>query len=696
LTATTRKSCGKKWFLKKLVCAFGIAAVWLLISGVTAFAAAKPDGSNTYGYDWVSQSDLSTSDAIAVKMLYSRFADYAKDVMNYDGDLKPDSQGDYYLREINVSDLNLTVNLTGSGRNRSAGEGEMTNRSNRLLDITSEIFMDDNTQYYMFNGYFYWYSYSGGGSSAKIEAVTLSVYPEYAKASVRQANQAVIDAKFSEYARLVSSVSSDYDKVRLVHDKMLAERDYADANGVADRNAYAHNILGVMDTSTPGPVCESYTKAFAYVLNRLGIETLILTGSTPEGIDAGAAHTWNVVKVDGKWYYCDLTFDELDTQDQSSGGYDPGNQMNGLIYKYFLIGASNHTMGNNEDLTFSQLHVQASTAGLNIGGTLFYSYSPPAISTNDYDLINGSQYIYLTDNGLLDEDYGLPAIHPYLIAKSAVMTSETPNSKDGNPVLFNVKKNSYTYNYGPYIFGTFTEGETPIITLYKWDYYPNNTYLDESLHDGGYQQLVQGRDYTVQVEQPVKNGLNRCWIYGIGNYRGIDFVMVNMIASNNPPAPSVTQTPAPQNPAPEAQTPPAQEALTADITLNGVRLYINNVMVTDSDTLLYNDTLWFPISLAAKYLGYSADYDGAQQITNLTYTGVQAAPPEGDPRQTAVISGASLAINAIRLYINGAPADGINTLTYNDRLYVPINAVANRLGFNANYDGGSNATYISK
>jgi len=668
----------------------------MVISCSVAFGSPKPDGSTTYGYDWISRSGLSDADKAVVKSLYNRFKDYSQAVINYDGDLKADSDGDYYLKEIDVTDLNLTTNLTGSGEDRSVSDGELTSRSERLLDITYEIFLDDNTQYYMFNGYFYWYGYSGSSPNARVTSVTLSVSPEYAKASARQANNAIIEAKYAEYAQLVSSVTSDYDKVRLVHDKILAERDYSNANGKADVNPYAHNILGVMDTSTAGPVCESYTKAFAYILNRMGIETLILTGGTPEGIDAGSAHTWNVVNIGGKWYYCDLTYDELDTLDASSSDYDYDNQMNGLVYKYFLIGASNHTLGDNDNLTFERMHITAGAGGLDIGGVTFYSYDPPAISANDYDLINGSNYTYLTDNGFLDEQYGMPAIHPYVIAKSNIMTSETPNNKDGNPILYNVRTNAYSYNYGPYIFGPYNEGDTPAVTLYKWAYYPNNQYLDDAFRDGDYQQLVQGRDYTVQPEQPVKNGLNRCWIYGIGNYRGIDFVMVNMIVTGAPATPQVTPPAAPQTPGQAPQTPSGTtEKRTADIILNDVALSINNVTVTDSDTLLYNDTLYFPISLAAEYLGYNADYDGDHEITNLTYNGVPATPPDGPARERRAVPGASLDINEVRLYINGSPVNGISTLTYNDRLYVPINAVATRLGLSADYDGDTNTTYIT-
>lgn len=65
-------------------------------------------------------------------------------------------------------------------------------------------------------------------------------------------------------------------------------------------------------------VCESYTKAFNMLMKRLNIESYRVSNSA-------MVHSWNIVKLNGKWYNIDLTWD------------DPiGIGKNQISYLYFL------------------------------------------------------------------------------------------------------------------------------------------------------------------------------------------------------------------------------------------------------------------------------------------------------------------------------------------------------------------------
>ena len=52
--------------------------------------------------------------------------------------------------------------------------------------------------------------------------------------------------------------------------------------------------------------CQGYTDAFYLLGNLAGFEVRRMFGVTEEG------HCWNVVKLDGKWYIVDVTFDDLE------------------------------------------------------------------------------------------------------------------------------------------------------------------------------------------------------------------------------------------------------------------------------------------------------------------------------------------------------------------------------------------------
>ena len=60
-------------------------------------------------------------------------------------------------------------------------------------------------------------------------------------------------------------------------------------------------------------VCEAYSRCMQLLLNRSGIPNYLATGT---GIDINGdseGHMWNVVTIDGKNYYLDVTWDDLDS-----------------------------------------------------------------------------------------------------------------------------------------------------------------------------------------------------------------------------------------------------------------------------------------------------------------------------------------------------------------------------------------------
>ena len=65
--------------------------------------------------------------------------------------------------------------------------------------------------------------------------------------------------------------------------------------------ARAHDATGVLLDGKG--VCESYASAYQLCLEILGVENYIMTSSD-------GAHVWNRVKVDGKWYHVDVTWND--------------------------------------------------------------------------------------------------------------------------------------------------------------------------------------------------------------------------------------------------------------------------------------------------------------------------------------------------------------------------------------------------
>ena len=84
--------------------------------------------------------------------------------------------------------------------------------------------------------------------------------------------------------------------------------------------------------------CESYQRIYSKLLDAAGIANGRITGN---------GHTWNAVKIDGKWCQMDLTWD--DTSENWYGDLDQRHLYFGLTDELMAIAHSDHTANYQKD-----------------------------------------------------------------------------------------------------------------------------------------------------------------------------------------------------------------------------------------------------------------------------------------------------------------------------------------------------------
>lgn len=124
-----------------------------------------------------------------------------------------------------------------------------------------------------------------------------------------------IEKNTAELIAEAKTLTTEYDRIKLFHDWIINRTDY-----IANGELYNWQLDGPIIYAKS--VCEGYSKAFAYLCQSVGIECLLVSGTAD-----GGGHMWNMVKVDGKWYHMDVTWDDPLTTS--------GKPM--LRYDYFLI-----------------------------------------------------------------------------------------------------------------------------------------------------------------------------------------------------------------------------------------------------------------------------------------------------------------------------------------------------------------------
>lgn len=126
--------------------------------------------------------------------------------------------------------------------------------------------------------------------------------------------------------RITNNGMSTREKVKAVHDWMCIHiaYDYDNyLNGTIPRSSYA--IEGPVKYGKS--VCQGYALTFEAFMETLGIETEYIRGNATNSSGHTGGHAWNKVKIDGTWYWIDVTWD------------DPVPDRPGIVYwyKYFLI-----------------------------------------------------------------------------------------------------------------------------------------------------------------------------------------------------------------------------------------------------------------------------------------------------------------------------------------------------------------------
>ncbi len=95
---------------------------------------------------------------------------------------------------------------------------------------------------------------------------------------------------------------TDYEKSLYLHDRVAAVADYTGG-------ANAHNAYGALVEGRA--VCEGYTEAYGYLLQRCGIQSFVAKGTSENPMTHQPEnHAWNYVRIDGHYHQTDVTWDD--------------------------------------------------------------------------------------------------------------------------------------------------------------------------------------------------------------------------------------------------------------------------------------------------------------------------------------------------------------------------------------------------
>lgn len=203
-----------------------------------------------------------------------------------------------------IEDADLRLNIAEVMRAMENHEQDITLPKPIPVDEvkTFVYFVHDYTCGYCYVEY-YTYSYWSDENDELAYAIRLAYDKDKETADKMMAK---LSERVNEIVKKAPE-GSDYEKIKYFHDAIVDKCRYS-FSGSNCYNAYGALIDGVA-------VCQGYSHAMQLLLSRAGFEAVTVSGTANKDY-----HKWNYVKLDGKWYAIDVTWDDAEDS-----------------YQYFLV-----------------------------------------------------------------------------------------------------------------------------------------------------------------------------------------------------------------------------------------------------------------------------------------------------------------------------------------------------------------------
>ena len=140
--------------------------------------------------------------------------------------------------------------------------------------------------------------------------------------------QKQIDAYVANFHKSLWNGMDEYEKMKAVYDYVVTNTTY-NMNSSDNQNVCSVFLNGES-------VCQGYAEATQYLLQTLGMESSIVSGV----VNDGNRHAWNIVKVNGSYYYVDTTWGDADYRIVDESGEVAKSDMAQINYDYFLVTTS--------------------------------------------------------------------------------------------------------------------------------------------------------------------------------------------------------------------------------------------------------------------------------------------------------------------------------------------------------------------
>ncbi len=249
------------------------------------------------------------------------------DALELPKDVESISRGKYAYESLSAENQKIYDQMLDAVMNHDEEVTLSTSEGRQLEDIFNCITAD-------YGGLFWVESFRYTQYQRNGQTEMMSFSPNYTMTKEERSRaQKKIDKKAKKYLKGIKQGASDYEKVRHIYRTLIEKVDYE----LESENN--QNIISVfLERKT---VCQGYASAMQYLLGKLDIPCVIVTGMAK-----GGPHAWNLVQLDGEWYYVDVTWGNSKYHD------DEENDVKYVEYDYLNITTEEMLQDHNPQMEF--------------------------------------------------------------------------------------------------------------------------------------------------------------------------------------------------------------------------------------------------------------------------------------------------------------------------------------------------------